>query len=70
MYLARTPTPTLFEPDYDVVYGSAIFEWTRPVVERLQASYPDAIVGGTATDSLRTVEDLIGAEYEHYDYSI
>lgn len=70
VHLARTPSPSLFEGGYDVVYGSAIFEWTRPVVERLQASYPDAIVGGTATDSLRTVEDLIGAEYEHYDYSI
>ena len=70
VHLARTPTPTLFEPEYDMVYGSAIFEWTRPVVERLQASYPEAIVGGTATDSLRTVEDLLGTEYEHYDYSI
>ena len=68
--LARTPSPSLFEGDYDVVYGSAIFEWTRPVVERLLASYPDAIVGGTGTESLRSVEDLIGTEYEHYDYSI
>ena len=68
--LARTPSPSLFEGDYDVVYGSAIFEWTRPVVERLLGSYPDAIVGGTGTESLRSVEDLIGAEYEHYDYSI
>ncbi len=68
--LARTPSPSLFEGDYDVVYGSAIFEWTRPVVERLLGSYPDAVVGGTGTESLRSVEDLIGAEYEHYDYSI
>ena len=70
VYLARTPTPNLFEPSYGKVYGSAIFSWTRPVVGRLLDAYPEAVVAGTGTASLATVEEVIGAEYEHYDYSI
>lgn len=71
VHFARTPSPSLFEPEYDVVYGSAIFEWTRPVVERLRTAWPDAIIGGTGTDSFDTVEGVvIGEDYEHYDYSI
>ena len=70
VHLARTPSPTLFEPRYDVVYGSAIFSWTKPVVDRLQLAYQDAIVGGTGTDSIVAAEEIIGDEYEFYDYSI
>lgn len=67
--LKRTPSPDLFEGTYGRVYGSAIFEWTKPVVKRLQAAFPDAIVGGTAVDYSTTVEQITG-EYEHYDYSL
>lgn len=68
--LERRPTPTLFEPSYDVIYASAVFEWTRPVIDRLLAAYPEAIVGGTGTGDFRTVEEVIGCEHEQYDYSI
>ena len=75
--LATTVDPSLLEPrDYDRVYGSAIFDWTRPQVERLRQAYPGAVVGGTGCeppDCYRTVEQLIGVEpygYEHYDYDI
>ena len=47
VFFARTPTPTLFEPEYDVVYASAIFDWSKPLIERLRLAYPDAVVGGT-----------------------
>ena len=47
--LERTPSPSMFEPEYEQVYGSAVFGWTLPVVQRLQAAYPLAIVGGTGT---------------------
>ena len=70
VFLARTPTPTLFEPAYDKVYASAIFSWTQPVINRLRLAYPQAIVGGTGSDSTIEVEAVIGDEYEHYDYSI
>ena len=68
--LERTPSPSMFEPEYDKVYGSAIFGWTLPVIQRLKEAYPLAITGGTGTAELNTVEQLIGSEYEHYDYSI
>ena len=70
VFLARTPSPSMFEPTYDLVYGSAIFEWTRPVVDRLLAAYPEAQVGGTGTGKWRTVESITGEGYEFYDYSI
>jgi hypothetical protein len=62
----------MLEPDYDCVYGSAIFSFSGDRVARFLNEFPDAIVGGTydTTDN-RTVEQLIGVEdYEHYDYSI
>ncbi len=71
VHLARTPSPDMFEPQYDLVYGSAIFRWSVPVVERLIEAFPEAIVRGTGTDNMETVEQIIGEEtYEHYDYSI
>ena len=70
--LARTPSPSMFEPQYDRVYGSAIFGWSSGVVQRLKDAFPEAIVGGTGTGDLGlTVESLLELEsYEHYDYSI
>ena len=71
IHLARTPTPTIFEPAYDRVYASAIFEWSQPVIARLKIAYPEAILGGTGTGGWGTVEQAIGEEpYEHYDYAI
>ena len=60
----------LFEPQYDTVYGSAIFKWTKPKLDRFLAEFPDAIVGGTGTTSTMTVEDITNGEYEHFDYSL
>ena len=60
----------MFEPEYDRVYGSCIFGWTKPKLERFKAEFPDAIVGGTGSGSNITVEDVIGQGFEHYDYDI
>jgi len=60
----------LFEADYDRVYGSCIFGWTKAKLERFKSEFPDAIVGGTGSGSQITVEDVIGGEFEHYDYEI
>ena len=70
--LARTPSPSMFEPQYDLVYGSSIFQWSSgKVVKALREAFPDAIIGGTGTDTVETVEQALGLEeYEHYDYSI
>ena len=54
------------------MYGSSIFGWSKPVIQRLRDAYPDAIVGGTGIDDwTTTIEEQIGeGEYEYYDYSI
>lgn len=62
----------MLEPEYDHVYGSAIFSYSRDRVERFQQQFPDAIIGGTHnTDDNTTVEQHLGiANNEEYDYSI
>jgi len=70
--LARTPSPSMFEPQYDLVYGSSIFQWSSgKVVKALREAFPDAIIGGTGTEAVETIEQALGLEeYEHHDYSI
>lgn len=67
--LTRQIDRDLFEPTYDRVYGSAIFKFSHDRLARFQQQWPEAIVGGTGTESWCTVEALIGREYEHYDYT-
>jgi hypothetical protein len=72
VYFTKHIERDMLEPDYDAVYGSAIFSFSAPRVAQFLNEFPDAVVGGTydTTDN-RTVEQLIGADdYEHYDYSI
>jgi hypothetical protein len=51
------------------VYGSAIFEKTRPVVEKLKQEFPEAIVGGTGVDVTSSLEEH-GITTTQQDYSI
>lgn len=61
----------LFDTAYDRVYGSCIFGHSEKKLELFCKNWPEALVGGTGSgDMALTVEDLIGGEYEHYDYSI
>lgn len=60
----------LFETPFDRVYGSAIFKFSADKVARLRQQYPDAIIGGTGSDSTATVESVIGEEWDGRDYSI
>src|SRR3990170_781703 len=59
----------LFEPAYGQVYGSAIFTFSQIRLMRFQRAWPSAIVGGTGTPFTNTVEDVIGRDYEFYEYS-
>lgn len=68
--LTRDPAHDMFEPAYDRVYASAIFKFSVPKIARLRQQYPDAIIGGTGTDNLQTVESVIGGEWAGRDYSI
>ena len=67
--LTRQVERDLFEPEYDKVYGSAIFGFSQDRLMRFQRQWPQAIVGGSGTPYVHTVEDLIGDEHEFYDYS-
>jgi len=66
--VTRSIERDLFEPDYARVYGSAIFGFSQVRLMRFMRQWPDAIVGGTGTTNVQTVEELIGEEYERYDY--
>lgn len=68
-YLTRHVAPSLFEEKYDRVYASAIFSFSGDKVRMVKQEWPDALIGGTGTLSMDTVEQLVGSEYEHYDYS-
>lgn len=68
VHLTYRIMPELFEPQYDVVYGSAIFRFSQDRITEFRRQWPNAVLGGTGTDSLRAVEEITG-EYEHYDYS-
>ena len=73
VYFTRSPQKELFESDYDIVYGSAIFKNNeiQNRINTLKTNFPSAIIGGTGSDNNNTVESIINlAEYENYDYSI
>ena len=73
VHLTRHIEPDLFEPDYDLVIGSAIFNFSIDRITRFKRQWPISVLGGSGVregKSLVTVEDLIGLdEYEYYDYS-
>jgi len=62
----------MLEPEYDRVYGSAIFEFSADRVARFRAAFPHAIVGGTFDRANPvTVEAVLNIEdSEAWDYSI
>ncbi len=77
VHFNRRVRPDLFEPRYDVVYGSAIFEFSADRIARFREQFPDAIVGGTGTGADGkgvgnglTVESIVGnataLDYELY----
>lgn len=63
------PVRGLFEPDYDVVYGSVIFKFSQMELLKFQRQFPDAIIGGTGTPFTHTVEDILGEDAKTVDYS-
>jgi len=79
VFFERGITKNIFEPNYDIVYGSTIFTSSEKKVQLFRREFPNAIVGGSGIDQLTPfgqqtiVEHFIGCgeyEYENYDYSI
>lgn len=75
VHFTRMSRRELYEPEYERVYGSAIFDFTADKIERFMASFPDAILGGTGTEPKDkpptvTVEKVIGdhpyVDYDHW----
>ncbi len=66
---SKRVTRDLMDRPADVVYGSAIFKFSRPHQDTFRSEYPGATIGGTGFGLNNTVEELTGA-YENYDYSL
>jgi pyruvate-formate lyase-activating enzyme len=68
VHITRHIERDLFEDaQYDAVYGSCIFSFSRERLDRFLRQWPGAIVGGTGTGGAATIEQIIG-DYEFYDY--
>ena len=65
----RGVTRQSHEPEYDVVYGSAIFSATAKAVAKLRESFPQAIVGGSGGDTALRVENTVPSQFTSLDYS-
>lgn len=65
----------LWDPSFDAVYGSLIFQSTRPVAEEARRVYPTIFLGGTGWDidekRPATLEDFgVGEEVDYSDYPL
>lgn len=67
---SRSARRDLFEPSYDLVLASQIFDFSAKKADELRANFPDAVIRGTGTKDFETVEQFLGVDdYELYDYS-
>lgn len=57
--LTRSIYPMLNEPEYDEVWASAIFQFSRKTIELFRKQWPDSVVGGTGSDDGVTVESML-----------
>lgn len=54
--------------DYDQVYASMIFKWSRPLAEQIQARHPHVVCGGSGWDVIPDSQNglvSIGSRREH-----
>ncbi len=70
VYFEQSVRRRLFEPDYDLVFGSAIFSTSAKKVKLFRSEFPTAKIGGTGSGEKWTVEDFIGDYPDLYDYAI
>ena len=70
VYFEQSVTRSIFEPNYDLVFGSAIFSTSEKKLKLFKSHFPSAKVGGTGSGEKWTVEDFTGEYPDQYDYSI
>jgi hypothetical protein len=58
----------LFEPEWDLVYASCIFSFSRDRLEHFKRQFPEAIIGGTGSGNNAMIESITG-DFRGYDYS-
>jgi len=67
----RSVNHLMFEDDYDEVYGSSIFLFSKNRINKLKSNYPKAIIGGTGTDDwTKCIGDYIDLSWNKLDYSL
>lgn len=67
--LRKTWQPRLWDQGWDKVYGSLIFERTRPVALKAKKAHPDMVLGGTGWETASSLEEE-GITTKRQDYSI
>jgi hypothetical protein len=68
----RSIQPRLDDPAWDAVYGSLVFERTRPVAEAARTAYPSIVLGGTGLDLTVTLEQhgVMTRAVDYTDYPL
>jgi hypothetical protein len=68
----RSVQPRLDDPQWDAVYGSLIFERTRPVADAARRAYPSIVLGGTGWDLAVTLEQhgVTTRDVDYTDYPL
>jgi hypothetical protein len=66
--LSRRIDNDIFEPDWDKIYASCIFSFSEKRLEHFLKQFPTAIIGGTGSGNINTVESIIG-DFNKFDYS-
>jgi hypothetical protein len=64
----RGVTRQLDEPEYDIVYGSAIFSTSAKAVAMFRQQFPGAIVGGEGGDTSLSINDIVPTQFTEVDY--
>jgi len=70
VYFSRSPYRDLFEPEFDVVYGSAIFTRSKNAQDKFVSEFPGAVLAGTGTSNSMTVEEVTGRNDLTPDYEL
>ena len=71
VFFSKSATKDLFEPDYDIVYGSTIFHFSQKKVDVFKKNFPKAIVGGTG-EAISSNLSQVGVpdSFNELDYDI
>lgn len=70
VHFTRSLDRGLFEPEYDRVYGSAIFGFSADRVARLMQAFPSAVIGGTWNAEELSREKREPLTLEAFDHAI